>query len=177
MSVRRAMVVDASIAVAIARAEDPAWAAQGAVRARIRDGNQILVTSHFWLEVSNALRRRHGWSSAAVFESIYELDRLGLVTVDLDRPTLLSAVDLAERHGLTPYDAMYLALADSVDGTLMTLDRALRAAAAGRAVGLDGHRLSEEPTVYEHDVTWPRYKGASAYLAKLRVEAREAATS
>jgi len=27
------------------------------------------------------------------------------------------------------------------------------------------------PGVYEHPVTWPNYKGASAYLAKLRVQA------
>ena len=110
-----------------------------------------------------------------MFEAIHLLDRLGLETVDLDRPTILSAVDLAERHDLTPYDAMYLALADSIDGALMTFDRALRAAAGVRAVGVDGHRLSEASAPYEHDVTWPNYKGASAYLATLRAEAREAA--
>jgi len=32
-------------------------------------------------------------------------------------------------------------------------------------------KLSETPAVYEHDVTWPNYKGASAFLAKLRAEA------
>ena len=33
------------------------------------------------------------------------------------------------------------------------------------------YRLHDAPAVYEHDVTWPNYKEASAYLAKLRTEA------
>ena len=136
------------------------------------------MPSHFWLEVANALLRRHRWTSAATFEAIHELDRLRLETMELGQPTLLLAVSLAESYGLTPYDAMYLALAESMDGELLTFDRTLRAAAGPRAVALDGrHRLSEASAPYEHDVTWPSYKGASAYLAKLRAEARETAAS
>ena len=175
MTVRRPMVMDASVAVAIARNELDGPAAQAALITRTRTGSKVVVPSHFWLEVSNTLLRRRRWTGAAVFEAIHLLDRLGLETVDLDRPTILSAVDLAERHGLTPYDAMYLALAHSIDGALMTFDRALRAAAGARAVGVDGHRLSEASAPYEHDVTWPNYKGASAYLATLRAKAGEAA--
>ncbi len=33
------------------------------------------------------------------------------------------------------------------------------------------------PAVDEYEVTWPSYKGASAYLAKLRAEARGEAAS
>ena len=91
---------------------------------------------------------------------------------------LLSAIDFAERHSLTPYDAIYLGLAHAVDGSLMTLDIRLRAAAGERAISPDARgRLSETRASYEHDVTWPKYKGASAYLAKLRAEAlREGST-
>ena len=76
----------------------------------------------------------------------------------------------AERYGLSMYDAAYLALADSIDGEVLTFDQALKIAAGDRAITL-GHQLSETQVVYERDVTWPNYKGASAYLAKLRAEA------
>ena len=172
------LVMDASIAVSIARGEEASVTAHTVIRARVRDGGRVIVPSHFWLEVANALLGRHRWTSAALFEAVHVLDRLGPQTVDLDRPTLLSAIDLVERHGLTAYDATYLALTDAFDGELITFDRALQAAAGARAVPFEGrHRLSEAPAPYEHDVTWPDYKGASAYLAKLRVEAREAAPS
>lgn len=178
MKSARGLVVDASGAVAIVRGEEQGSSAKARIVASSQAGIRVVVPSHFWLEVANALLRRHRWTSAATFEAIHVLDRLRLETMELGRPTLLLAVSLAESYGLTPYDAMYLALAESIDGELLTFDRTLRAAAGPRAVALDGrHRLSESPAPYEHDVTWPSYKGASAYLAKLRVEAREASAS
>jgi len=176
VTLRRPLVVDASVAIAIARGEAEGSAAHAGIIGRTRAGSRVVVPTHFWLEVTNALLRRRRWTSAAVFEAIHVLDRLGLETADLDRPTLLLAVDVAERHGLTSYDAMYLALTDSIDGALMTFDVELARAAGNRATVLDARRrLSETPAPYEHDVTWPSYKGASAYLAKLRAEARETA--
>ena len=84
---------------------------------------------------------------------------------------LIQVIDRVERHGLTPYDAMYLALAETVGGQLATLDWTLATAAGSRAIIFgDGRRLHETPAVYEHDVTWPNYKQASAYLARLRAE-------
>lgn len=104
--------------------------------------------------------------------AIHRLDTLGLETVEPGRPLLLHAIDRIERHGLTAYDAMYLVLAESIDAKLATFDRQLAAAAGPRAITFDeGHGLHETPAAYEHDVTWPSYKGASAYLAKLRAEA------
>jgi len=103
---------------------------------------------------------------------MHRLDTLGLETVETGRPLLLHAIDRIERHGLTAYDAMYLVLAESIDANLATFDRQLAAAAGPRAITFDeSHGLHEPPAVYERDVTWPSYKGASAYLAKLRAEA------
>lgn len=171
MSGPSTVVIDASVAVAIARREPDGAPAVAAINLWTRDGVRIVVPSHFWLEVTNTLQRRHRWGSAAVFEAIHELDRLAFETAEVDRPLLLSAIDLSERFGLSAYDAAYLALTDALGGTLFTLDRALRAAAGSRAASPDGHRLSESAVVYERAVTWPNYKHASAYLAKLRAEA------
>jgi predicted nucleic acid-binding protein len=171
MNEPRPVVVDASVAVAILRKEPEGAAAVSLISQWTRDGARMVVPSHFWLEVVNALVGRHRWPGADILQSIHDLDRLRVETVDLDRASVVLVIDVCERHRLTAYDAAYLALAVALDGSLMTLDARLRMAAGTRAIHLGPARLSEVPAVYEHPVTWPMYKGASAYLAKLRAEA------
>ena len=164
------VVLDASVAVAMVRGDAEAPVAAATLARFKRDRVRVFVPGHFWLEVVNTMVRRHGEPGAATIEAIHDLDQSGLETVDADRPLVLSTLDLAERHGLTSYDAMYLALAEAVDGYLLTLDHRLRAAAGPRGISLD-LRLSETAAPYEYDVTWPASPGASAYLASLRAEA------
>ena len=119
-----------------------------------------------------SLVRRHHWPSESVLEALREIDEFRIQSVEIGRPLMLLTLDLVERLGLTSYDASYLALAITEPAELLTLDADLAAAAGDRAVSLDpGHRLHELPEVYEHEVTWPNYKEASRYLAKLRAEA------
>jgi len=129
------------------------------------------MTSYFWLELVNALVRRRKWSSSDVLEAIHRLDSYQLQTVEQDRALVILALDLAERHDLTAYDAAYLALAIRLDARLLTLDRRLASAARERAIRIGNERVSDVRAPYEHEVTWPNYRGASAYLAKLRAEA------
>ena len=171
MSRPRPVVMDASVAVAIVRDEPEGVAAAASISQWTRDGARIVVPSHFWLEVANTLILRRHWPAAKVLQAVHELDNLQPDTVELHRGLLILTIDMIERHGLTTDDAAYLALAISMDGTLVTLDAKLRAAAGARALQLGPARLSEAPAAYEHDVTWPNYKGASAFLAKLRAEA------
>lgn len=166
----RPVVVDASIGIAMVRDEPGGAAAKAAIQAWKRAGRRLVVPSHFWLEIANSLMRRHRWPGTEVLGAIYDLDRSRFQTIRSDRANLLLALDGAERYGLSMYDAAYLALADSIDGEVLTFDQALKIAAGDRAITL-GHQLSETQVVYERDVTWPNYKGASAYLAKLRAEA------
>ncbi len=166
------VVIDASVAIAIARDEPTASSALRAIEELIQQGVRPAVPSHFWLEVVNSLSRRHRWPGSEILGAIHQLDRLGIDTVDLDRASVVLVIDVAERHGLSAYDAAYLALAASLDAPLATLDNAMRRASGARALDLNGHGLDETPALYEHEVTWPDYKGASAYLARLRHEAR-----
>lgn len=164
------LIIDASIAVAITRREPAGAAASDALEGWTRDRRRLIVPGHFWLEVANAFGARR-LPGADVLQAIHELDAFGLETIETDRAQLILTIDLMERHGLTAYDAVYLALAITWDGLVVTFDAALRAAAADRFVHIGQPRLSETPQAYEHVVTWPNYKGASAFLAKLRAEA------
>jgi predicted nucleic acid-binding protein len=60
------------------------------------------------------------------------------VDAEADRQAWSSALHLAERHGLTVYDAAYLEIASRRKIPLATLDRQLRAAAASDGVQLLG---------------------------------------
>jgi predicted nucleic acid-binding protein len=167
------LVVDASAAVAYLARQERGDHVERALAGWRSLGHQIVVPPHFWLETINALTGRGRWTGAAVLEALVELERLGLATVQQDRPQLLLALDLVERFGLISYDAAYLALAIQRDGALLTLDRRLADAAGSRAVAVDEHRLAEASVTYERTVSWPMYRGASAYLAKLRAEAAQ----
>jgi predicted nucleic acid-binding protein len=168
-------VVDASAALNLVLSESGSVVVRAKLEAWRREGSSVQVPSHFWLEVANAVIRRHRLPSSLVIAAIHGLDELGLETIELSRPLVLLALDLADRHGLSMYDAAYLALAESVDGELLTADRGLLAAASPhRAAAVPGeeHRLSEElPPYSRRQPSWPRYRGLSAYLATLRTEA------
>jgi predicted nucleic acid-binding protein len=167
----RAIVIDASTALSIVLKEPEGPAVTAAITQWTKEGARLIVPSHFWLEVTNALTRGRRWGGGAVLAAIHDLDQMGIETVILDRAMLVLVIDLGERHGLSAYDAAYLALAASLDASLVTLDSALRQAAGTRAIHIGPAWLSETPAPHEHAATWPSYKGASAYLAKLRAEA------
>jgi predicted nucleic acid-binding protein len=171
-----AVVVDASAAITFLLRQRGVEAVDRRLEAWLAEGVDLSVPTHFWLEVSNVLIRRHRVTGSGVMKAIHQLDELNLATVPLDRPLLLLALDHAERFGLTTYDATYLALTELLDATVYTADSVLLAAAGSRGLGIEGaseHRLSENLPAYniEQRTTWPDYSGASAYLAQLRSEA------
>ncbi|WP_204569846.1 type II toxin-antitoxin system VapC family toxin [Arsenicitalea aurantiaca] len=130
------IVADASIAVAW-QFEDEATAEIDAVLRDVAIGGAI-VPALWHLEVANSLLsacRRKRMSLAARSLALDELMRLP-VTIDLetDKHAWSATLDLADRHGLTVYDAAYLELAQRRRLPLATLDRQLRAAAEAAGV-------------------------------------------
>lgn len=169
------VVIDASVAVALVVSEIGSPSARAAVGSWSAAGTELLVPSHFWIEVTNALVRRHARSAADVIEDLVVLDDLALRTVDLDRPMLLLALDQMERSRLSAYDAMYLALALSTGATLATFDRRLADAAGAHAslIGDPGpRRLAEHAQPYgearEPAPSWARSAVVGAHIAELR---------
>ena len=168
----RPIVIDASVVLALILDEPEGPDVERAMRSWVATGRPLLVPSQFWPEVVNRLIRLPGASGRSVLAALHRLDTFGLVTEQPDRPWLLRLLHLTERHRLTAYDAGYLALAERMDAELASLDRDLVAAAGERAIAFGrDHRIHEQPATYEHDVTWPNYREASAYLAHLRAEA------
>lgn len=176
----RPIVLDASVAVPLVHAEDESDRWRRAAAGWLRVKRRVIVPDHFWLEVSNTLVRRHRFPGSGVLEALHVLDDLVNQTVDIGRPMLLLAIDRADRFGLSTYDAAYLALAESLDGDLATMDQALGRAAGSRLVSVTEppRRLSEAEAPYGSSVpvTWPDYSGAASYLGALRAELRRAET-
>ncbi len=163
------IVLDASVGLALVLPEPATEAVLEQVAEWRAAGTRLLVPSLFWLEVANVLVRAKRFDGSRVLEALYELEAIDLGSIELDRPTLLLALDIMERHGLSSYDAAYLALAESLDAKLATLDAELGAAAGTRAVRLPGGKgVSESVSRYGPRPSWAHWPGASAYLAELR---------
>lgn len=174
------VVLDVSVAIARIGGEETSTAVRAKFAEWIRHGRTIVVPSLFWIEFVNVLGITRRLPGNLVLEAVHELDRFGLITMDVDRLHLVLTIDLMERHRLTAYDATYLALSTSLHGDLATLDRRLAQAAGPSAIYLGPdpppRRLSEEREPYGAEPTWPDFAGASAYLARLRAESRKART-
>lgn len=170
-----AVVLDASAAMAMLRREPAGRAVLETLRASVSERTRLLVPDVFWLELVNVLARRYRLLPTEVIEAVREMDEFRMATVPIDRPLLLVSIELQARFRLSSYDAAYLALAETEDARLLTLDRALATAAGPRAVhlpGLDPRGVSEGPATYGEPVDWARF---GPYLARLRAEAHKVA--
>ena len=127
----RAVVVDASVAVRFLAGE-AAWLDRWT--SWTESSALVLVPPHFLAEVANALLRSVGLPAVDVAARLERLANVRLETTDRGWPGILDAVELAERHRLTVYDALYLDLAIDTDAELATLDRDLARAATAENV-------------------------------------------
>ena len=102
----------------------------------IRHGRMRLVPAHFWAELANALLLGRRFEPGRAALMVAAAARAGIETADRGVAGVVDALDLADRHRLTVYDALYLQLAADVDAELATLDRALIRAAVAEGVGV-----------------------------------------
>ena len=129
----RAVVVDASVAVRLLEGDE---GLTGRWRTWTEADALVLVPPHFSAEVANALLRSVGLPAVDAAARLERLSAVGLELADRGWPGLIGAVELAERHRLTVYDALYLDLALDVDAELATLDRDLATAARSEGVAV-----------------------------------------
>jgi predicted nucleic acid-binding protein len=167
----RPLVVDASAALGVLLREP--GSAEARERLASPTETHLLVPSHFWLEVTNVLVRRYGLTPDTVVGALRDLDDVGFQTVSLDRPGVLLTLDLMIRHGLTAYDAAYLALAEVEDARLLTLDHRLGVAAGRRGAIQPKRGTAETPEPYGA-LPPPTWAAHGRYLAELRRAATRA---
>ena len=95
-------------------------------------GETLTAPALLPFEVTNiALKKilRHPEQRPSLLAAFALLPRLPIDIVGVDQDSVLA---LAEQTGLTAYDAGYLWLARDLDAELVTLDKRLQAASAGR---------------------------------------------
>ncbi len=132
------MVLDASVAIAAVLPEDNSELADALLVQVVR---QRAVVPVFWpVEIGNALLVAQRRLLITGEERRAALGHLARLPFDLDTETPARSwntiADVAERRGLSLYDAAYLELAIRRRLPLATFDAALRRAAAEAAVPL-----------------------------------------
>jgi predicted nucleic acid-binding protein len=118
-------VVDASALAALLFGEPDGPAIAGQVR-----GAWIVAPTLLGFELANVCLkkiRRHPTERDGLLAGFALLGEMEIATIAVDHALVLA---LAERTGLSAYDASYLWLARETGGQLVTLDRRLAAAAA-----------------------------------------------
>lgn len=130
------LVIDASVALA--------WSFEDERTPRVNDvldqvvENGAIVPGIWPLEVANGFRMAVRRGRIDIEFRHTALNRLGELSIEIDAETnthaWASTLALADRHGLTPYDASYLDLALRQRRTLATLDASLRRAAVAERV-------------------------------------------
>ena len=99
--------------------------------------NRALVPILWFYEVGNGLLMAHRRKRISFDQIDGFLNRLKALPIDTARQSpheILELPTLARAHGLTIYDAAYIALAMKSNSTLATTDNALRKAAASTGV-------------------------------------------
>lgn len=134
-----AFVLDASALLRLYLADGPLPPSLEAVMERgCRGGAQLLVPDLCWLEITSVLSRQISRTLLSAEEALDLLAEIRLLplrtlaTADL----CTAALQLSQDHGISVYDACYLAMALRHGAILLTADGQLQAAA--RRVGCGG---------------------------------------
>lgn len=129
-----ALVLDASALAALLMPDEE----NGGVAERIAGAGKLYAPWLIWAELRDILimGERRGRLTPGDPERLIEAaDDLGIALDTM--PSSTKTLTLARRHALTAYDALYLELAMRKGSGLVTLDRALIAAARAEAVNAD----------------------------------------
>lgn len=125
-----AAVVDASALGAILFNEP-----EGPALAQRLGGAALVAPGLMLYEIANVCVtkiRRHPQMRDALLAAFALLERFDIELVDVDHREVVA---MADRSGLTAYDASYLWLARRLDASLVTLDAELAAAMEGKRGG------------------------------------------
>ena len=166
-------VIDASVVLArLLHEARPDWVddhIDGMHEGRV----QLLAPSLLWLEIGNRLMRAGSVGDESALEAMLRAERIGIEEVPFDRPIRLRALTLARAHGLSMYDATYLAAAEATGTRLLTLDTRLERASYRMGLSREGGHggVSEPVASYdERPVDLTSLAAIGRALAEMRRE-------
>jgi predicted nucleic acid-binding protein len=135
----RPIVIDSSVAVKWFKEPAETGAAEAfSLLDAHRDGEVMLVApTHLILEVLNALRLSP-LSADELAQVALGLERFSITWVDVGTGLASDAARVARRHGLTIYDAAFVAAALILDAELVTDDQGILRSGACRMRALTG---------------------------------------
>jgi len=87
--------------------------------------HDIIVPDLLFYEISNIMRHNDKFSLSLIMASIKSIFDLGINIAVPSEDLIINAVEIAYRHNITVYDAIYVALAMQTNGTFVTADRSL----------------------------------------------------
>ena len=121
------LVIDSSVVIKWYVAEEH-QAPATAIRDRYRDGElDLLVPDLFYAEIGNILWKKRLTQGLDVADARRIIDSVLTLPLDVTPSSqiLTEAYRLAEEHGRTVYDSLYLALALTADCQFVSADRRL----------------------------------------------------
>mgnify|MGYP001811896165 FL=1 len=131
-------VVDASVVLArLLQEERPDWV-DDYVDGLHLGPVELIAPPLLWLEIGNRLVGAKSVGDESALEAMLRAERLGVEEVPIDRPVRRRALTLARTHGLSMYDAVYLATAAATGTRVLTLDARLERASYLMGLGREG---------------------------------------
>lgn len=114
--------------------------AERMLEAATADEGELHAPDLISYEVANALWKRSEQRDVSPKVAARLLADFGRVRLELHPPGSVvgPALGLSLSHGLTAYDAAYLALALALDAPILTLDRGLRRTAVAAGIAVSG---------------------------------------
>ncbi len=126
---RATVVVDASVSLKWVLPPEDQTPQALALRRAVLEKRVALHAPYLWAyEVTNVLALAVRRARISEDQGRRALRDLFALEVPLAIPDVRTAYDLAVRHGITAYDAAYVALAETLEATLWTGDRRLQRA-------------------------------------------------
>lgn len=123
-----ACVIDASVGIKLLLAENLSDRADALFARLVTDPTaRFHVPDLFYLECSNTLWkhcRRYGYPLGQARDALGDLHALALISTPT-KELMADSFDIATRHGITTYDASYVALAERLAVPLVTADEKL----------------------------------------------------
>lgn len=121
------LVIDSSVVIKWYVAEEH-QAPATAIRDRYREGDlDLLVPDLFYAEIGNIVWKKRQTQGLAVADARRIIDAVLTLPLEVtpNSQLITEAYHLAEEHGQTVYDSLYLALALSVECQCVSADRRL----------------------------------------------------